>query len=391
MGHSHAHPALPAGNKGDERYQATRRVTIVGAVVNLVLSIGKVAIGIVGGSPALVADGIHSLSDLLTDIMVVWAAKHGSKDADEDHPYGHGRIETVVTVALGVVLLLVAAGIIYDAAWRLFHPERLTHPGMLALVMAAISVLSKEVLYLYTLRVAKRIRSNLLKANAWHHRSDAISSIVVIVGIAGTMAGLPYLDAIAAAAVGLMIARIAWELGWHAVHELVDTALEAERVEAIRRVIQSVDGVNELHTLRTRRMGADALVDVHIQVDPLLSVSEGHHISERVRQTVIREIDEVQDVLVHIDPEDDEQIALSAHLPSRQVLLARLREFWQDSAAAGQIRRVTLHYLDGKLRVEVYLPLELAHDEAERQRLTAALQQPAQAMAEIESLTVHYS
>ncbi|MEW6647484.1 MAG: cation diffusion facilitator family transporter [Pseudomonadota bacterium] len=391
MGHSHTHAPLPAGSKGDERYLATRRVTIVGAVVNLLLSIGKVVIGVIGGSPALVADGIHSLSDLLTDIMVVWAAKHGSKDADEDHPYGHGRIETVSTVILGLVLLLVAAGIIYDAASRLFHPERLTHPGMLALVMAAISVLSKEVLYLYTLRVAKRIRSNLLKANAWHHRSDAISSIVVIVGIAGTMAGLPYLDAIAAAAVGLMIAKIAWDLGWHAVHELVDTALEAERVEAIRRVIQSVDGVNELHTLRTRRMGADALVDVHIQVDPLLSVSEGHHISERVRQQVIREIDEVQDVLVHIDPEDDEQIALSAHLPSRQVLLARLREFWQDSPAAARIRRVTLHYLDGKLRVEVYLPLELARDEAERQQLTATLQQPARDMPEIESLTVHYN
>jgi len=391
MGHSHAHPAVTVGNQGDERYRATRRVTIVGAVVNLLLSIGKVVIGVIGGSPALVADGIHSLSDLLTDIMVVWAAKHGSKDADEDHPYGHGRIETVVTVALGVVLLLVAAGIVYDAVSRLFHPERLTHPGVLALVMAGISVVSKEILYQYTLRVAKRIRSNLLRANAWHHRTDAISSIVVIFGIGGTMAGLPYLDAIAAVVVGLMIAKIAWELGWHAIHELVDTALEAERVEAIRRVIQSVDGVNELHTLRTRRMGADALVDVHIQVDPLLSVSEGHHISERVRQKVVSEIDEVQDVLVHIDPEDDEQIALSAHLPSRQVLLARLREFWQDSAAAGQIRRVTLHYLDGKLRVEVYLPLELAHDEAERQRLTTALQQPAQAMAEIESLTVHYS
>lgn len=391
MGHSHAHPAVTAGNQGDERYRATRRVTIVGAVVNLLLSIGKVVIGVIGGSPALVADGIHSLSDLLTDIMVVWAAKHGSKDADEDHPYGHGRIETVFTVALGVVLLLVAAGIVYDAVSRLFHPERLTHPGVLALVMAGISVVSKEILYQYTLRVAKRIRSNLLKANAWHHRTDAISSIVVIFGIGGTMAGLPYLDAIAAVVVGLMIAKIAWELGWHAVHELVDTALEAERVEAIRHVIQSVDGVNELHTLRTRRMGADALVDVHIQVDPLLSVSEGHHISERVRQKVIREIDEVQDVLVHIDPEDDEQIALSAHLPSRQVLLARLRGFWQDSPAAAHIRRVTLHYLDGRLRVEVYLPLELARNEAERASLTAALQQPVQAMAEIESLTVHYS
>jgi cation diffusion facilitator family transporter len=391
MGHSHQHAALPQGNKGDARYEATRNVTVVGAVVNLLLSIGKVAIGIIGASPALVADGVHSLSDLLTDVLVVWAAKHGSRDADEDHPYGHGRIETVITVALGVVLLLVAAGIIYDASSRLFHPERLTHPGMLALVMAAISVVSKEALYLYTLRVAKRIRSNLLKANAWHHRSDAISSIVVIVGIGGTMAGLPYLDAIAAVAVGLMIARIAWELGWHAVHELMDTALETERVEAIRRVIQSVDGVNELHTLRTRRMGADALVDVHIQVDPLLSVSEGHHISERVRQKVIREIEEVQDVLVHIDPEDDEQIALSAHLPSRQVLLARLRGFWQDSPAAEHIRRITLHYLDGKLRVEVYLPLEGVGDEAQRRHLTEVLQRPAAGMAEIESITIYYS
>lgn len=387
MDPSHGHITVMEGNKGDARYLATRRITLVGAVVNLLLAIGKIIIGLLGGSPALVADGIHSFSDLLTDIMVVWAAKHGSKDADEDHPYGHGRIETVFTVALGVVLLLVAAGIVYDAVSRLFHPERLTHPGVLALAMAGVSVLAKEALYQYTLRVARRIRSNLLKANAWHHRTDAISSIVVIVGIGGTMAGLPYLDAIAAVLVGLMIARIAWELGWHALHELVDTALEAERVVAIHQVIQSVDGVNQLHTLRTRRMGADALVDVHIQVDPLLSVSEGHHISERVRQKVIDEIDEVQDVLVHIDPEDDEQIALSVHLPSRQVLLARLHGFWQESPAAAQIRRVTLHYLDGKLRVEVYLPLALAADG----HLSEVLQRPAAAMDEVESVIVHYS
>ncbi len=391
MGHSHHHHAMPAsGSSGDARYQAARNVTIVGAVINILLSVGKIVIGFASGSQSLIADGVHSLSDLLTDVMVIVAAKHSSRDADDDHPYGHGRIETVITVALGVILLLVAGGIMVDATLRLFHPERLTHPGMLALVMAAVSVVSKEALYQYTLHVAKKIRSNLLRANAWHHRSDAISSVVVIIGIGGTMAGLPYLDAIAAIGVAVMIAKIAWDLGWHAVHELVDTALETERVEAIRKVIQSVDGVRELHTLRTRRMGADALVDVHIQVDPYLSVSEGHYISEAVRYRVIREIDEVQDVLVHIDPEDDEQIALSADLPPRHEVLARLHGFWQDSSAVAQIKRVSLHYLDGKLRVEVFLPLDLLTDAESAKHLTAAFQTPLQQMEEVESVAVHF-
>lgn len=387
MPFSHSPAALP----GDARYQVTRRVTVLGAVVNLLLTLGKVMIGVAGHSPALVADGIHSLSDLVTDVMVVWAAKHASKEADEDHPYGHARIETVITVALGVVLLLVALGIVWDAVSRLFHPERLATPGMLALLMAGISVISKEALYHYTMRAAKRVRSSLLKANAWHHRSDAISSVVVIVGIAGTMSGLPYLDAIAAAAVGLMIGKIAWDLGSHAVRELVDTALEAGRVEAIRQAIQSVDGVECLHELRTRRMGGEALVDVHIQVDPLLSVSEGHYISERVRFRVIRQIEEVQDVLVHIDPEDDEKIALSANLPPRPLVLSRLQEVWQEIPEHARISRTTLHYLDGCLQVEIYLPLELAEDRARRQQLEEQLQQAVSVLTEIKSLHIHYT
>lgn len=381
MGHNHAH-AVQEGKRGDERYQATRNVTVIGAVVNLLLSIGKVVIGVVGGSPALVADGIHSLSDLLTDVMVVWAAKHGSKDADEDHPYGHGRIETVFTVGLGVVLLLVAGGILVDAVSRLFHPERLTHPGMAALVMAAISVVAKELLYHYTLRVARRIRSNLLKANAWHHRSDAISSIVVIVGIAGTMAGLPYLDAIAAIVVSMMIARIGWELGWSSVNELVDRGLDADRVEAIRRAILSVDGVLDIHMLRTRRMGGEALADVHILVPPRISVSEGHFISEAVRRHVIGEVDEVQDVLVHIDPEDDEQGSPSQQLPGRSRVREVLEQAWQDIPEASHVERMTLHYIGGKIAVDVTVPLtalaSLGAAEALRKRMQAPFINSAQ-------------
>jgi len=383
-------PVSTAQDRSKQRYQAIRRVTGVGAVINLLLTVIKIIIGVLGHSPALVADGIHSLSDLLTDVMVVWASKHGSKQADEDHPYGHGRIETIMTVALGLVLLLVAAGIVYDAVSRLFHPERLTLPGLLALTAAAVSIISKEALYHYTLRVARATRSSLLTANAWHHRSDAISSIVVFVGIAGTMAGLPYLDAIAAAGVGLMIGKIAWDLGWQAARELVDTALEGERVEAIRDAIQAVDGVEKMHNLRTRSMGADALVDVHIQVSPRLSVSEGHHISEGVRYRIKREVEEVRDVLVHIDPEDDELIALNAHLPSRKVVLARLQPFWQDIPAAARIERITLHYLNGHLHIEVYLPLDAAPDDTARRQLTRDLRTAARPLPEIEALDVYY-
>jgi cation diffusion facilitator family transporter len=389
--HEHHYHFLPGRAGDEERYAAARRVTLVGAVVNLLLAGAKVFFGIIGHSQSLVADGVHSLSDLISDGMVLVAAKHGSRDADETHPYGHGRIETVVTVALGALLLLVAGGIMVDAVMRLFRPERLLHPGMLALWVAGISVVSKEALYHYTQAVARRQRSNLLRANAWHHRSDAISSVVVMIGVGGTMAGLPYLDAIAAVGVGLMIAKVGWDLAWHSLRELVDTALDADRVEAIRSSILSVDGVRALHSLRTRRMGQDALADVHILVDPKLSVSEGHHVSETVRSRLINEVEEVQDVLVHIDPEDDEETAPSIDLPSRQAVIARLKEHWRDLPAAKQIERITLHYLDGALSVEVILPLSATRDREEAEELSRALAAPAQQLAEVESVRVLYS
>lgn len=382
---------LPGRARDEARYAAARRVTLVGAVVNLFLAGAKMLFGIVGHSQSLVADGVHSLSDLISDGMVLVAAKHGSRDADESHPYGHGRIETVFTVALGALLLLVAGGIMVDAVMRLFRPERLFHPGMLALAVAGLSVVSKEALYHYTQRVAKRQRSNLLRANAWHHRSDAISSVVVMIGVGGTMAGLPYLDAIAAVGVALMIAKVGWDLAWHSLRELVDTALDADRVQAIRGSILSVDGVHALHSLRTRRMGQDALADVHILVDPKLSVSEGHHVSETVRRRLIEEIEEVQDVLVHIDPEDDEETAPSIDLPSRQEVIARLKEHWRHLPAAEQIERVTLHYLDGTLSVEVILPLSATRDRQDAEALSRALAAPAQQLPDVESVRVFYS
>ena len=271
-----------------KRYKDTIRVTLIGSVIDLLLGVAKITVGFIAQSQALIADGVHSLSDLVTDFAVLYAAKHSHREADDDHPYGHGRIETVTTVGLGIALIGVSIGIMIDATHRLFNPDTLLSPGMLALAVAAISVLAKEAIYQYTMVIARRHRSNMLKANAWHSRSDAISSIIVMVGIIGSMAGLTYLDAIAAIGVGIMIAKIGWDLAWHSLKELIDTGLETERVEEIRESILDVDGVSTLHILRTRQMGADALVDVHIQVESHISVSEAHYISETVRSKLIK-------------------------------------------------------------------------------------------------------
>lgn len=376
----------------DARYRDSRRVTLVGALINLLLAAAKIVFGIIGQSQALVADGVHSLSDLISDMMVWFAAKHGSRDADESHPYGHARIETAVTVGLGALLMLVAAGILIDAVTRLFEVERLLHPGYLALSVALVSVFSKEALYHYTVAVARRHRSNLLRANAWHHRSDAVSSIVVVIGVVGAMAGLFYLDALAAAVVALMVAKVGWDLAWQSLKELVDTALDAERVEQIRARILAVDGVKHLHMLRTRRMGPDALVDVHILVHPRCSVSEGHQISETVRAELIRGFEEVTDVMVHIDPEDDEVYPVNAGLPLREALLERLREQWREIPEARLIEKATLHYLEGRVHVDLLLPLSVLRDEgaADHRRLTARFQEVADKNTEVARIDLYY-
>ena len=342
----------------EERGAATSLTAVGGAFANVLLTVVKVWAGFAGNSQALIADGIHSLSDLLSDALVLLAGRQAVQGPDLDHPYGHGRYETVATLVLGIFLIAVAIGIGWDAAHRLFAPEELLRPGPLALAAALLSIVVKECLYWWTLGHASRVRSDLLRANAWHHRSDAISSLVVLIGIGGTMAGLPYLDAIAAILVAVMIGQIAWGLGWPAVNELVDTGLDANRLEAIRGTIRSVGGVRDIHMLRTRRHNGDASADVHVLVDPIVSVSEGHMISLLVEQRLKREIDEITDVTVHIDPEDDHKMVPRIDLPLRAEVLARLASLWSGIPAATERQRVVLHYLGGRIDVEVYFPVE---------------------------------
>lgn len=392
MAHLHSPITEPQSGKKNPRYRETIKVTLIGSVVDLLLGVFKIQFGFLSQSQALIADGIHSLSDLATDAIVLYAAKHSHTEADEEHPYGHGRFETVATVGLGIALLVVAIGISIDATLRLFNPEKLLIPSMGALIVAAISIVSKEAIYHYTMRVARKYKSNMLRANAWHSRTDAISSVVVLVGVAGSMAGLWYLDAIAAIGVGLMIAKIGWDLAWHSIRELVDTGLDAERVEAIREIILAVDGVVSLHILRTRRMAGEALVDVHIQVAPHISVSEGHYVSETVRARIIKEIEEVTDVMVHIDPENDEVTPPNTGLPLRRKLMAQLEDQWRGLEAASRIEEVTLHYLEGQIQVELKLPLAILEGNAQvsRDALQAQFNTVAEKLDDVSAITLSY-
>ncbi len=360
--------------KKEIRYRLTRQATIVGAVVNVFLTLIKVFFGIVGQSQSLLADGIHSLSDLLSDGLVLFAARHAKNDPDEEHPYGHGRFETAATMGLGSILILVGLGIIWDAGERLFSPEELLHPHSITLYVALFSILVKEGLYHYTQNLARRIKSELLRANAWHHRTDSISSIVVMVGIGGTMAGLPYLDAIAAVLVGVMIVHIGWSLSWGAVQELVDASLEEEKVEEIREIINSVSGVSNVHMLRTRKMGGHASADVHVQVDPWLSVSEGHRIAEVVQMRLIDEVDLLSDVTVHIDPEDDAEGPCCADLPLRRQAEAQLAKHWREIACYNRRKRIILHYLSGQIDVDLYLPVNCFDSQEHAAELRRAYQ-----------------
>ncbi|HBS27617.1 MAG TPA: cation-efflux pump [Gammaproteobacteria bacterium] len=369
----------------NERYQATKKVTLIGALVNLLLSTIQLLGGFFAGSQALIADGVHTLSDLASDFVVLVATREAHREADEEHPYGHGRIETLATSILGLALVAVAGAIFFDAIQRLFQPERLFDPKPIALLFAATAVFSKEALYQYTKRVAKRVNSAMLEANAWHHRSDAVSSLIVIVGILGSLAGIRYFDALAAIAVAGFIAHIGWKLLWAAGQELIDASLDESVVQQTESVIKEVDGVVDIHLLRTRKSGADAFADVHIQVPSKVSVSEGHQIAESVRKAIVEQITEITDVTVHTDPEDDTIAKACLHLPLREQITQQLNTVWQNNPLSEKIEKIDLHYLDGSIHLQLTLPLDLATHEKEIHQLKSA----ALTLKEIEFIDIY--
>ncbi|MBI3901623.1 MAG: cation transporter [Nitrosomonadales bacterium] len=371
--HDSAHKISAAFEPANpERFAAAQKSTWVSIIINLLLTVMQVVAGYFGRSQSLMADGLHSLSDLLADVMVLFANRHGNRHADADHPYGHARVETAATLILGAALAALGVALLVAAGTRLQHPELVQPVHPLTLWIAFVALAAKEGMFRYMLAVARRVRSQMLVANAWHARSDAASSLVVVVGIAGNLLGYTFLDLIAAAVVGVMIAHMGGKLALEALAELIDTGLSAEEVEAIRATLLATPGVCGLHELRTRKMADNALVDAHVLVDPKISVSEGHYIAETARQAVLRK-HHVLDVMVHIDPEDDSLTRPNARLPSRDALLKHLAgRLGEDLPQGG---RILLHYLDGKIDVDVFLDFasypDLAQIEALQRRCNA--------------------
>lgn len=372
-------PAATPAMDDAARSRGIQRATLVAILTNTALTIGQVVIGLFAGAFSLVADAAHTLSDLVTDLLVLVAGRHSADPADTNHPYGHGRIETVTTLVLGAVLGAVGIGFLWSSGIRLQDIGALPvlHPA--ALVMALLTLAAKEGLFRYTLAAARRLNAPMLEANAWHARSDAASSLVVAAGIGGSLAGYPFLEPLAAAVVGFLILHMGIRLAWKSIRELIDTGLPEEELERLRQTIRETPGVIGLHDMRTRRMADRVLCDAHVQVDPRLTVSEGHRVSDSVYLRVRAAHPEVRDVLVHIDPEDDGelQVVPPGPLPERGEILARVRELLGPGSV--EPRRVQIHYLGQRVEVEIILPAtpdEAALDALRSRRKTLLARHP---------------
>ena len=284
-----------------QRAKAASRTTWVSVVVNLVLSTVQIVVGVMAKSQGLVADGIHSLSDLVADFVVLLAGHHSQKDADMEHPYGHQRFENAASLVLGLLLLVVGVGMVWSAVVKLEAPASIPTAHISALWVALGALVAKELLFRYMLQVAKLVKSSMLVANAWHARSDAASSLVVSLGLIGNLMGYPLLDPIAALIVGLMVGKMGWGFGWDALHDLMDRAVNEEEVDAIRATLRETPGVAGVHDVRTRKMGDMVVVDAHIEVDANLTVEQGHNIAVAARSAVMRR-HRVLNLMTHVDP-----------------------------------------------------------------------------------------
>lgn len=346
-----------------ERYAIAQRTTWISALVNLALTLAQLLVGVLAHSQSLVAHGLHSFSDLLSDFLVLYANRQGNNPADTNHPYGHARIETAATLILGISLVAVGGGILWDATGRLqAFSSGTSRPSieLSALWVAIATVFAKEGLYRYLASVARRLGSRLMLANALHTRADAASALVVVAGVGGALAGWPALDLIAALLMGFMILKLGGELAWEALAELVDSGLDEQAVRAIHATLAATPGVLDVHDLRTRRMAHQVLVDVHVLVAPRVSVSEGHFIAELARVGVLKAHPRVLDVLVHIDPEDDSNyVGSNCTIPVRNEIELILATELKGLPLPD---RIVLHYLAGRVEVELHYPSSLSSD-----------------------------
>ncbi len=279
-----------------------RAVTKIGIVVNIALFAAKFVVGFFSGSIALIADGIHSLSDTTTDVAVLLGHYFGSKEPDQKHPYGHGRVETFSAVFIALILMLVGSAMIYYAAIDMAKGN-VADPGIAVLAIASISVVAKELLYRLTKRVAVKFHSSALYANAWHQRSDALSSVAVVIGFVSLKFGFEYGDQIAAVAVGLMIIFVGVRIIGDCLHELTESAIDTDTIEHIKNIINSDSSIRQWHKLRTRTVGREVFLDLHILVDPDLDIAAAHEIAESLENALDEQVTRPVNITVHIEPD----------------------------------------------------------------------------------------
>ena len=286
-------------------------------------------------------------------MIIITRISHHVPDAN--HPYGHARFETMGTLLLGSSLIVIALLLAYNYLTLVVTGSGNTLPAWPALIVALLSIISKEWIFRYTKKAGEELRSNLLIANAWHSRTDAFSSIIVLIGIAGSMIGFFWLDIIAALFVALIILKVGGQLVWDSSKELVDTGVEPEQAEQLKATLLSAEGIIDVHDLRTRRMGQDVLLDVHLQVGNTISVSEGHQIGEWAAQKLLSQHSFINDVIYHIDAEDDHKHRHQNNtvlLPLRNEVTASLTDSWPTMPT---IEHITLHYLNNKVNVELFI------------------------------------
>ncbi|MGJ8513654.1 cation diffusion facilitator family transporter [Carnimonas bestiolae] len=316
----------------DSQQQEAQRVNLATVVTDALLAVMKLVVGSLTFSNALIADGIHSLADLLTDIIVMGATHFGRRAPDDDHPYGHGRIETMASLWLGVVLCVVAGAMIWESAQRLWMGESVHFASLWAVAATLIALLAKEALFHWTMRIAKRQQSPLLEASAWHSRSDSLSSLIVLVGLIGTWFGWFWLDSLAALLVALLVAKIGFDTLWQAGRELIDTGLPEEQLAELRGCANDIPDLKDLHDLRARRIGGDISLDVHLQVESNISVTEAHEIGMAFTSRLRQQRDSLRDITFHIDYENDaeEEWGVTTQLmPLRNEITELLNRCWE--------------------------------------------------------------
>lgn len=287
------------------RQKQIRSITLWGALANVFLIIIKLIVGVAIRSSALIADGVHSVSDLATDFVVLIGTKLSHRPPDETHPYGHSRLETISCQIIALVLLVAGLGFIWSAASSIFKGKT-NYPGILVLIVAVICVITKEILFFLTRKVSRITQSPVLYANAWHHRSDSFSSLAVLVGGVVGLLGWGYADHAATIVVGVMITAVGGKILYEGLIELSEHSADQESIQVIQNVLSERRDVFHWHDLRTRKMGAELFVDVHILVDPELSVLESHNISMKIEEEIKKRLSRPVNTLIHVEPHVEE-------------------------------------------------------------------------------------